>query len=209
MASGEHGSAKVVAATDPGPGSQDGQNGQNGTAPGSAKPIQPTFGSGTPPAGSNTPANGNGSNTPVIVPDGSNGAGSTDTPPAGHDAGSAVTIERLTEIDVDSAPPNAKIFIDGADTGKITPATLSVPKKPGKKLQITLRLRGYNNFMFKAVDAGENSKQTTDLVPVKTRPGGPISVGPGSGGRTNGSGTKNNGSGGSQGSADPDALMHP
>jgi eukaryotic-like serine/threonine-protein kinase len=206
VASGEQGSDKVVAATDPGPGSQ---GGQNGTGPGSAKPIPPTFGSDTAPAGSNTPANGTGSNTPAIVPNGSNGAGSNVTPPAGPDAGSAVTVERFTEIDVDSAPPNAKIFVDGADTGKITPATLSVPRKPGKKLQITLRLKGYNNFLFKAVDAGENSKQTTDLVPVKTRPGGPISVGPGSGGRTNGSGTKNNGSGGTQGSADPDALMHP
>ena len=206
VASFDHGSDKAIAANDPRPGSQ---GGQNGTGPGSAKPIQPTFGSITPPAGSNTPANGNGSNTPAIVPDGSNGAGSTVTPPAGSDAGSAVTTERLTEIEVESSPPNAKIFVDGVDLGKITPATLSVPRKPGKKLQITLRLKGYNNFIFKAVDAGENSKQTTDLVPVKTRPGGPISVGPGSGGRTNGSGTKNNGSGGTQGSADPDGLMRP
>jgi len=206
VASGDHGTDKV-AAGDPGQGGQ-------GAGTGSAKPIPPTFGSDTPPAGSNTGPNGpngpNGSNTPAIVPPaGSNAAGSNGTLPGGTDAGSAATTERYTEIDVDSVPPNAKIFVDGADTGKITPATLSVPKKPGKKLQITLRLKGYNIFSFKAVDAGENSKQTTELVLLKTK-GGPISVGPGSGGRTNnGAGTKNNGSGGTQGSADPDALMHP
>jgi len=210
VASGEHGSAKIVAVGDPGSGSQ---GGATGPATGSAKPIQPTAGSDTPPGGSNTPpngSNGNGSGMPPIVPTtGSNGTGATGNPPsgAGSDAGSAVTSERNTEIDVDSVPSNAKIFVDGSDTGKLTPATLSVPRKPGKKLQITLRLKGYNNFTFKAVDAGENSKQTTDLV--KTKGGGPISVGPGSGGRTNGPGTKNNGSGGTQGSADPDALMHP
>jgi len=211
VASGDRGKDKVVAVGDPG---QGGQGGTNGAGTGSSRPVQPTFGSDTPSAGSNTHPNGPngpaGSNTPAIVPTtGSNGAGSTGTPPAGTDAGSAVTAERFTEIDVESSPPNAKIFVDGADTGKITPATLSVPKKPGKKLQITLRLKGYNNFSFKAVDAGENSKQTTELVMVKTKGGGPISTAPGSGGRTSGSGTKNSGSGGSQGSADPDALMHP
>ncbi len=200
VASGEHGSDKIVAVGDPGPGSQGGQGGTAGSATGSAKTIPPTFGSDTPSGGSNTPPNGSNGN-------GSNGADSTGNPSSGSDAGSAVTVERYTEIEVDSVPSNAKIFVDGSDTGKLTPATLSVPKKPGKKLQITLRLKGYTNFTFKAVDAGENSKQTTELV--KTKGGGPISVGPPSGGRTNGSGTKNNGSGGTQGSADPDALMHP
>jgi len=194
----------IVAVGDPGPGSQ---GGATGPATGSAKPIQPTAGSDTPPGGSNTPPNGSNGNGSSMPTTGSNGTGATGNPPsgAGSDAGSAVTSERNTEIDVDSVPSNAKIFVDGSDTGKLTPATLSVPRKPGKKLQITLRLKGYNIFTFKAVDAGENSKQTTELV--KTKGGGPISVGPGSGGRTNGSGTKNNS--GTQGSADPDALLHP
>jgi len=207
VASGEHGNGKIVAVGDPGQGSQGGQGGTTGPATGSAKPIQPTLGSATPPGGSNASPNGSSGNGSSMPTTGSNGTGSTGNPPSGSDAGSAVASEQYTEIDVDSVPSNAKIFVDGADTGKVTPATLSVPKKPGKKLQIALRLKGYNSFTFKAVDAGENSKQTIELV--RTKGGGPISVGPGSGGRPNGSGTKNNGSGGTQGSADPDALMHP
>jgi serine/threonine-protein kinase len=199
--SGERGSDKIIAVGDPGPGSA--PDGSGGSGAGSAKPLTPTFGSDTPTTGSNTPMNG--SNT------GGGSAevhGGSDTPHAGSDVGSggtAVTVERYTDIEVISSPFGAKIFVDGSDTGKVTPATLSVPKKVGKKISISLRLKGYTNYTFKAVDIGDRSQQKIELVKAKT--GGTISTGPGSGGRTNGSGNKT-GSGG-QGSADPDGLMRP
>ena len=210
VASDDHGSApgsdKVIAAGDPGSAA----GGPAGSAVGSAKVITPTFGSDTPTTGSNTPATGSN-----VAETGSGSAGGSaevhtgsDTPHTGSDVGSggtAVTVDRFSDIDVISAPSGARIFVDGSDTGKVTPATLSVPRKSGKKIAISLRLKGYNNFTFKAVDLGDSSQQKGELV--KARAGVANTTTPGNGGRTNGSGNK--AGSGAQGTVDPDGLMRP
>jgi hypothetical protein len=195
VASDEHGSDKQVAAADPGPADASTMGtaiDATGPAVGSAKVLPPTFGSdapNTPTIGSNDPKAGSGSG------DGSSGTG--------------VTVEHYTDIEVISVPSGARIFVDGSDTGKVTPASLSVPKKAGKKIAISLRLKGYVNYTFKAVDAGDSSQQQIELV--KTKTGATVTTNPG-GGRNNGSGGggRNNGSGNKTGSGgDPDGLMRP
>jgi hypothetical protein len=112
------------------------------------------------------------------------------------------------EIDVLSTPPGAHVMVDGFDTGKTTPTTLFIPRKKGTKVSITLRMKGYATYAFKAVDTGQNSQQKAELVKSKT--GNTTTIGSpssGSGGRTNGSGTKNGS--GARGSGDPDGLMPP
>jgi serine/threonine-protein kinase len=201
--SDEPGSDKVVAVGDLGSGS-----GPGGSETGAGKSMTPAAGSDTPTPGSNTPTiEPNGSNTGGSAAGGSGEIhGGSDTPPTGSEVGSGGTaVDQSTEIEVISAPTGAKIFIDGSNTGKLTQATLSVPRKPGKKIEISLRLKGYNTFTFKRVDVGASSQQKAELV--KARTGGTIPTASGSGSRTNGSGNKT-GSGG-QGSADPDGLMRP
>ena len=143
----------------------------------------------TPTIGSNTPATG------------------SNTGSAGSDvgSGSAATVDQLTEIKVTSTPPGARILVDGSETGKITPATLSVPKKAGHKISIQLRLAGYNFYMFKEVDVGEDSVQDKELVKLKS--GGRNPVGSGGSVKNNGSGSKTGS--GADGSKDPDGLMRP
>jgi serine/threonine-protein kinase len=109
--------------------------------------------------------------------------------------------DATSEIDVISAPPGAKIFVNGLDTGKVTPDTLSFPKNEAKKISIALRLRGYSTFTFKAVDATESSQQKVELVKQKSSTPGPGS------GKTTGSGAKTGS--GAQGPKDPDGLMRP
>ena len=121
---------------------------------------------------------------------------------AGGGPGSAVTVDLSSEIDVISAPSGAKIYVDNVDTGKVTPDTLSFPRATAKSIAITLRLRGYNSFTFKAVDATASSQQKIELVKAKT--GGPVPPGPGSG--RNGSGNK---TGSGTQAKDPDGLMRP
>jgi serine/threonine-protein kinase len=141
-------------------------------------------------------------------------------------SGSATPAERYSDIDVSSTPPGAKILVDGSDTGKVTPATLSVPnKKPGKRISIKLRLKGYNDFTFK-VYAEDSSQLKTDLVKAKSEgvatgrcstperagckrnsAGCCVPEGTGGGGRNNDSGNKTGSAG--QGSADRDGLMRP
>jgi serine/threonine-protein kinase len=181
----------TIAAADPG--SAAANPGSAGANPGSA--ITPTLGSNTPTTGSA------GGSAEVHV--GSDGART------GSDAGSggaAVTVDAFSEIGVTSTPPGAKIFVDGSDTGKVTPSTLRIPKKPGIKISVTLRLKGYNSFTFKEVDASEDSQQEIDLVKAGSGSGVRIK-GTGTGGKTKGSGNKRGGAG--QGSADPDGLMPP
>jgi serine/threonine protein kinase len=216
VASGDHGSDKV-AVTNPGsaasnPGSAASNPGSAASDPGGAvaKPdggITPTF-SDTVDAGGGS-AEGHGG------PDGSHAGSGT--------GGPAVPVDSFSDIEVSSTPPGAKILVDGLDTGKVTPATLTVPKKAGKKISITLRLKGYNNFTFKSVGADESAELQTDLVKAKAEGPGAgrcstperagckrnsagCCVPEGSG--KNGSGNKN-GSAAGQGSADPDGLMRP
>ncbi len=108
-----------------------------------------------------------------------------------------------SEIHVISVPSGAKIFVDNVDTGQVTPSTLEYPVDKPQKIAITLRLRGYTTFTFKAVDATASSQQKTELVKAKSGPG----PGPGSGGKTNGSGSR--AGSGTQGQKDPDGLMRP
>jgi hypothetical protein len=131
------------------------------------------------------------------------------------------------DIDVSSVPAGARISVDGTDTGKLTPSPLSFPRVKGKKLVISLHLKGYSMTSFKA-DLGESSRQTIELVKIKNveppvarcktseRAGCsrdskgccvPEGQGSGSGGRTNGSGAKPGSA--AAGSADPDGLMKP
>jgi hypothetical protein len=92
------------------------------------------------------------------------------------------------------------VLVDGVDTGKTTPTTLTVPKKRGTKIAITLRLRGYTSTTLRWVDTGDNSQLRAELVKAKSSGPGPTT------GRANGSGNK---TGSAAGSDDPDGLMRP
>jgi serine/threonine-protein kinase len=195
VASDDHGRG-TVAAADPGsaratPGSAGGTPGSAGGTPGS---TPGTPGSAvTSPAGSNTPATVLAGER-AEVPAGSNGARTGSEAGSG---GTAVMVDAFSEIEVTSTPRGANIFVDGSDTGKVTPSPLSIPQKPGMKISIELRRKGYHSFTFKAVDASKDSQQHADLV----------KAGSGTGRRIKGSGDKRGGAG--QGSADPDGLMPP
>jgi serine/threonine protein kinase len=216
-AGGSNGSAKLLAGNDPGSaatGSAATGSGATGSAAtgagttGSAATGSATAGAGTTGSGS---AGAGSAFVPTISDNTGSAAGSAEDhagsamPPragSGSDAGGArVTLVSTVEIEVISTPTGARIFVDGTDTGKVTPSQLSFPKLKGKKLQISLRLKGYNNAVFKA-DAGESSQQRMELV--KARVGGPTSTGSGSASHT-GSGTRPP----TQGSGDPDGLMRP
>ena len=106
-------------------------------------------------------------------------------------------------IEVGSTPDNAKIFVDGSDTHKVTPATLHLERKPGSKVTIALKLKGYNTFS-RTVDTADSAQIAAELTRV--RGSGPV-PGTGSAGKTNGSGGKPGGTPGSN--ADPDGLMRP
>jgi serine/threonine-protein kinase len=169
---------------------------------------------------------------PTVVPDAASGdravtgAGTDSAQHPDSDAGSGghqATVEPNVEIAVMSTPSGARIFVDGTDTGKLTPATLSVPKKD-TKLAISLHLKGYISASFKA-DRSASSQQRIELSKAKpvdvlvTRckvseragcsrdakgcclPETSTSGGRNSSGNKTGSAT--------QGSADPDGLMRP
>ena len=194
----DHGSGAIVA----------------GTEPGSAKAGSAGVGAVVVDAGG-APTISIDAASDQVGSDGAGAAGSA-TVHAGSDSahggsgattGSATVVIESVDIEVKSNPPGAHILVDGSDTGKSTPATLSVPKKPGKKLAIGLRLKGFNNFTFKAVDVGDGSQLTTDLVKVRTGGTTTPGTGPGSSGRNPGPGNKTGS--GAQGSGDPDGLMRP
>jgi hypothetical protein len=103
-----------------------------------------------------------------------------------------------------SAPSGAKIYVDGVDTTKVTPSTLSFPKQPAHKIAITLKLKGYTPYAFKPVDTAESSQQKVELVKlVKTGPGPAV---PSTTGNKTGSGAK---TGSAAQPKDPDGLMRP
>ena len=130
-------------------------------------------------------------------------------------------VETANEIGVASSPPGARIYVDGIDTGKITPAKLDVAKKSRSSIAITLKLKGYEPYTFRSVEVGESSQQKAELIKLKGDGGsaprcrtperagcrrdskGCCLEGTGSGGR--------NGSGARAGSAteDPDGLLRP
>ncbi len=223
------GSATATGGTTPGSATAAG-----GTAPGSATATGGTPGSATAMSGT-TPGSGTtGGTTPGTPGTGeTNGAGSAAVAPgstggsagsgsAGSGSGRTAAVLDTTEIGVASSPPGAKIYVDGVDTGKITPAKLDVPRKTGDSISISLRLKGYEPFTFKSVNVGEDSQQKAELIKIKSDgsaaprcrtperagcrrdgKGCCLPEGPGSGGR--------NGSGGKTGSAaeDPDGLLRP
>ncbi len=143
-------------------------------------------------------------------------AGAGDGSVVGHTGASTSHGDDInSEITVSSSPSGARVFVDNVDTGKITPTTLEIPKKSDKPISITLRLKGYEPFTFKPVDARESSPQAAELVKIRSgapavkcrtveRTGCPrdskgCCVPAGAGGRT------------SSGSAsdDPDGLLRP
>ncbi|MEO7735214.1 MAG: protein kinase [Kofleriaceae bacterium] len=151
-------------------------------------------------------------NPPVVVdaavrppdaPEGGSAGGGTVPPPidARPADAAAMTVEASAEIDVISSPTGAKIFVDNVDTGKVTPFTLTFPKRDAKRIAISLRLKGYSTFAFKPVETSESSQQKGELVKLKVVTNVP---GPGSGAK-NGSGTKPGNTSGS----DRDGLMRP
>jgi hypothetical protein len=128
------------------------------------------------------------------------------------------TVSDTTEIGVASSPQGARIYVDGVDTGKITPAKLDVPHRSHGSIAISLRLKGYEPFTFRSVDVADSSLQKAELIKLKEgnaprcrtaerancrRDGKGCCLPEGSGSR-NGSGARN-------GSAteDPDGLLKP
>jgi hypothetical protein len=123
----------------------------------------------------------------------------------------------MTSTAVTSAPRGAKILVDGVETGEVTPSTVTIPK--GKRVAITLRLRGYEPYAFKPLQGGATSELSAELVKIKSstvtcrgpqRAGCakdakgcclPEGTGTGSG-RANGSGSRSP-------TSDPDGLMTP
>jgi len=68
---------------------------------------------------------------------------------------------------VSSTPPGARISVGSSDTGMTTPAKVGVAKG-SHPVSITLRLKGYETYTFKSVDASEASTQNADLKPKTT-----------------------------------------
>jgi len=91
-----------------------------------------------------------------------------------------VTLLKLT---IDSTPPGAEIFLNAVDTGKKTPATLTVPKT-SVKANVRLKLHGYVDAVIKdvALDSGDEVKESATLkVYSVTPPGGGTHTGAGKG----------------------------
>ena len=212
---------------------------QGGTTPGSATPGSAAPGSATTggtAAGGTTPGSATtGGTTPGSATTGgmatggtapgtgdANGSGSAAATPGGAGSGSgraSTVVDTVTEIGVASVPSGARIYVDGVDTGKITPAKLDVPRKSHGSIAITLKLKGYEAFTFRSVEVGESSQQKAELVKIKTEgSSAPRCRTPERAGCHRDSkgccleGTGNrNGSGAKTGSAaeDPDGLLRP
>jgi serine/threonine protein kinase len=166
------------------------------TPPPPAPPPLPTPGSATveAAAGSGSDA-GSGS---AVAPTISDGAGS----------GSAAVEADSVEITVISTPPGAHIFVDNVDTGKVTPAPLSFPKLTGKKVAISMRLKGYQTSPNLKVDTGERSELRYELKARSTGGGTPPPPPVPNNANPNG---KNAGSNKppTPNNSDPDGLMRP
>src|SRR5262249_12080973 len=118
-------------------------------------------GTGTGSAGTGTGSAGTGTGSAGT------GTGSAGTQ-IGSDTGHPVTptLPEEIQIRVSSSPPGARISVDNAEPGKTTPAKLGMPKG-SHPVSITLRLKGYEPYTFKSVDANEASNQSTDLVKIR------------------------------------------
>jgi hypothetical protein len=100
--------------------------------------------------------------------------------PAAVDAAVAKPDVALLKLDVDSTPQGAEIFLNAVDTGKKTPATLTVPKT-NVKANIRLKLHGYVDGVINSValDSGDSLKESVTLKVYTVQP-------PGGGGHTGG-----------------------
>ena len=105
------------------------------------------------------------------------------------------------QVVVHSTPSGAKIYIDGAETGKSTPA--SVPLSRGQRATISLRLRGYTNYTFKALQIDDNTEPQVELEGELARPRSTSTTSPPP---NRGSATR---PASTPGSRDPDDLMKP
>jgi PKD repeat protein len=98
----------------------------------------------------------------------------TVTGPGGSDyelkTGYILVTSPTGSIDVTSTPPGAKIFIDDADTGEVTPFTFD--KVPGN-YNVYVTLNGYQTPVARSVSviAGQTSSTNFILDPVITRTG--------------------------------------
>jgi len=169
-ASGSSGSGVASGQTDP-----RGQTGQTGIQTGSTTGSGTASGNATPGPGSDAVAYGSGKE-PGSAAGTTGSAGSavaqagsgTDTGgSSGRTTVPTIPDDPINLIDVGSRPVGARIYVDGSDTGKITPAKLEVHKK-GHPISITLRLKGYEPFTFKSVEVDVSSDQSADLTKVKT-----------------------------------------
>ena len=113
--------------------------------------VATTTGSATTTTGSATTNTGTGTGSAT-----GSGAGSTVLP--------AVVTLTLT-----STPDGAELFLNGAPTGKKTPATLQVPKTG--KVTIGYRLKGYDDLFLKEV-ALDSDAITKDATLKKSHSGG-------------------------------------
>jgi hypothetical protein len=155
---------------------------------------------------------------------GSTGTGGTTGSTGTGGATPTIPDEPTAELGFSSEPRGARIYIENVDTGKITPAKLSIPKKSRTSVSITLRLKGYEPYSFRA-DLTDGAQQNADLVKIKSTPPPPAkcrtadragctrdSKGCCVEAPSNGSGSRN-GSGAKTGSAtqpaDRDDLMRP
>jgi eukaryotic-like serine/threonine-protein kinase len=126
-------------------------------------PPQPQHVQTPPPQ---TPATG--SATPAV---GSAVAPQTPPPPATPDAGIAATVVKTIDVKLTSSPDGAEIYVNGADTGKKAPATLTLTRD--KSATITLKLHGYADVVLANIplDGGDLTKDVTlKKVATQTTP---------------------------------------
>lgn len=174
LATGDHGSAAAV-----GPGSTvatgSAATGSAAAGPGSAA-TGPGSAATAPGTGSATIAAGSAAGPGAGSAAGPGPGGTTGSLQAGSDAAhagsSAPTLPDEVEIGVSSSPPGARVYVDGVDTGKITPAKLRVPVGSSSSLSVTLKLKGYEPFTFRSIDVREGSQQKAELVKIKSA--GPV-----------------------------------
>jgi serine/threonine protein kinase len=127
-------------------------------------PPQPQHVQTPPPQ--QTPATG--SATPAV------GSAVTQTPPppATPDAGIEATVAKTIDVKLTSSPDGAEIYVNGADTGKKAPATLTLTRD-GKPATITLKLHGYADVVLANVplDGSDITKDVTlKKVATQTMP---------------------------------------
>ncbi|MBL9015619.1 MAG: protein kinase [Myxococcales bacterium] len=98
-------------------------------------------------------------------------------------AGSAVVPEepKVSVITLTTTPPGAAIYIDGIDTGKVTPQPIEVPRDK-KAVTITLRLDRYQDKVLKNLSVDSDVNDTFELKKKSSGTGkGTTGTGKGSG----------------------------